>query len=121
MAWHYSQKTGTLSWISAAGIGYSGNGEGLNNPDAQQVHDVGPIPRGMWSVGKFFDDAGGKGPLVANLVPTPGTDTFGRDGFMIHGDNTRGDKSASHGCIILPHWLREVLGSSSDRVFIVDE
>ena len=26
---------------------------------------------------------------------------FGRDNFQIHGDNGKGDKSASKGCIIL--------------------
>jgi len=120
--WKYEQKSG--KFINPTGssvcIGYSGNGAGLNNPAMQQVHKVGPIPQGMYSIGTFFDDPE-KGPIVAHLTPLPGsgTDTFGRDGFMIHGDNRAANHSASEGCIILPHPIRESIMASSDRVLEV--
>src|SRR4051812_34655019 len=42
-----------------------------------------------------------KGPMTIPLTPRPGTNTFGRDLFRIHGDNKAGNHTASHGCIIL--------------------
>ncbi len=46
------------------------------------------------------------------LAPVPGTQTFGRDGFLIHGDNRRHD--ASQGCIILDRAARDRIGNSAD-------
>src|SRR5437763_1203410 len=119
--WKYEQASGKL--INPAGsvicLGYSGRGEGLNNASMQHVGGVGPIPQGAWEVGRFSDDLGGKGRLVCNLVPADGTETHGRSGFMIHGDNSHGDRSASHGCIILPRLIREQILASSDRTLEV--
>jgi len=113
--WTYNSSNGALSHNGLlAGIGYSGNGQGVNNPDMERVHNVGPIPRGIWSISSFLNDPGGKGPCVARLSPEGDTDTFGRGGFMIHGDNREVDKSASHGCIILARSLREQIASSGD-------
>jgi len=119
--WSYSQATGTFKSPggTSVGIGYSGHAQGLNNPALQQVHMVGPIPQGDWEIGQFFDDVGGKGPVVARLTPLPGTETFGRDGFMIHGDNSQVNHSASEGCVILPHVVREMVMSSHDRLLTV--
>src|SRR5882762_4348724 len=101
--WSYSVANGNLSHDGVfVGAGYSGhdNGvqNGINNPDLENVHDVGPIPRGNYTIQPFFDDTGGKGPIVAHLDPEPGTEVFARSGFMIHGDNSTGNRSASHGC-----------------------
>ena len=107
------------------GLGYSGRGAGLNNPAEQEAACVGPIPQGEWTIGRFFDDPStkanphGKGLIVAHLVPAAGTETFGRRGFMVHGDNAAGDHTASEGCIILPRVLREMLLASSDRTLTV--
>jgi len=121
MAWKYEQKSGRL--INPAGVqvcvGYSGNGKGLNNPEMQEVHKVGPIPQGKYAIGTFFDDPGGKGPIVSHLKPLEGTDIFGREGFMIHGDNQAANHSASEGCVILPHLIRENIMASRDRVLEV--
>jgi hypothetical protein len=119
--WKYKQKSGQLTNSTGSGvcIGYSGHGEGLDNPAMQRVPDIGPIPTGKYSIGTFFDDAGGKGPIVAHLTPLAETDTFGRTGFMVHGDNSGGNHSASHGCIILPHLIREAIMASSDRTLEV--
>jgi hypothetical protein len=96
------------------GFGYSGDAEHYNNTASEAVPDVGPIPRGGWSIGEFFDDPGGKGPLVARLTPKLSTQTFGRSGFMIHGDTAAMDHTASHGCIILAHNLRQQIAASGD-------
>jgi hypothetical protein len=121
MAWTYSQSTGDLMDAARSRVakGYSGHGSGLDNPAMEQVECVGPIPRGEWVIGQFFDDAGGKGPMVAHLTPAPGTETFDRSGFMIHGDNVKGDFSASEGCIVLPHVARAAVMASGDRALIV--
>ena len=37
---------------------------------------------------------------------------FNRGDFLIHGDNTKGDQSASHGCIIMPHGVRIEVGNA---------
>lgn len=113
--WTYEQRTGHLSLNGILkGTGYSGHDAGVNNPALESVHDVGPIPRGKYVIGQFFDDPGGKGPTVAHLTPVDGTHTFGRGGFMIHGDNSAGNRSASHGCIILARFLRESVRDSGD-------
>ena len=46
------------------------------------------------------------------LDPFPSNDMYGRSGFYIHGDNPRGDKSASEGCIILARPIREAVEKS---------
>jgi hypothetical protein len=81
----------------------------------QNVPELGPIPAGKWIIETFFNDPGGKGPIVAHLTPGDGTETFGRTGFMIHGDNAEVNHTASHGCIILPHFVREMIMASADR------
>jgi hypothetical protein len=121
MGWKYSQSTGKLTSPtgSVVAIGYSGRGTGLNNPAAEMQEGVGPIPRGEWTIGGFFDDVGGKGPIVARLTPAAGTETFGRSGFMVHGDNAEANHTASEGCIILPRATREMLMASGDRALTV--
>jgi hypothetical protein len=48
------------------------------------------------------------------MALTPdGHDARGRDGFLIHGDNTRHD--ASTGCVILPRDIRDQISSSGDN------
>ena len=126
--WLYQQSTGQLSYQppdSAGGgppqpiaTGYSGNGLGLNNPDRQNERDVGPIPRGTYSIGQQYNNPR-TGPATMNLDPTLGTDTLGRNAFRIHGDNSRGDQSASHGCIVLPRNIRDQINNSGDTALRV--
>jgi hypothetical protein len=40
------------------------------------------------------------------LEPDPTNEMFGRGDFLIHGDNSEGNFSASEGCIILAHDVR---------------
>jgi len=118
--WTYQQSTGKLSHDGVlVGIGYSGRENGLNNPAAQSQKALGPIPQGEWTIGAFFDDPGGKGPVVCHLMPREGTDDLGRDGFMIHGDNGHANHSASHGCIILARPYRIAIRDSADKTLIV--
>ncbi len=117
--WSYDSANGNLSHDgSFVGSGYSGHNDGvtngINNPDTEQIHDIGPIPRGNYTIQPFFDDPGGKGPIVAHLLPVAGTDDFGRSGFMIHGDNSEANHSASHGCIILARPFRQQIQASGD-------
>lgn len=122
--WEYSQSTGALYYIdecgnrSYIGAGYSGHGAGLNNPNMQDVRNTGPIPQGNWTIGRQHDSTT-LGPHVMALSAQPGTDTFGRSGFYIHGDNSRGDQSASHGCIILPRNIRDRIANSGDDELVV--
>lgn len=120
--WTYHSDTGIVEHNGVTiGRGYSGhapNGpgvapDGINNPALESDPDVGPIPRGDYTIGGFFDDLE-KGPIVANLTPLPATQTFGRSGFMIHGDNPAMDETASLGCIILAHPIRAMIASSGD-------
>jgi hypothetical protein len=111
--WTYHSETGLLEHNGVTlGRGYSGHGEGLNNSAFEAVHDVGPIPRGLWSIGSFYTDSE-KGPLACILEDKKAV-TFGRSGFMIHGDNPEADHSASHGCIILSRPLRQMIAESGD-------
>ena len=124
--WTYQQSTGQLTDPNGVlqGTGYSGGDEGkepdaIDNPKYQDVQMVGPIPQGKWTIGTFFDQVPGKGPIVAHLTPVEGTETFGRSGFMIHGDNAAANRSSSEGCIILAHPLRQMIASSDDTQLLV--
>jgi len=102
----YSQGTGSLrctddrtgaEYLSCGG--YAGTGDGRNNPDMDGQSNVGPLPRGDYTVGPAFTHAHA-GPNTRRLTPLPGTDMHGRDGMLMHGDNPRHD--ASNGCIVAP-------------------
>ncbi|HHT9114741.1 MAG TPA: tlde1 domain-containing protein [Candidatus Wunengus sp. YC65] len=122
--WEYSQSTGQLTHVdnqtgerTPAGTGYSGNGVGLNTPNMQSKPFVAlPIPQGTYDIGSATTT---KGPLTLPLTPRQSTDTFGRDQFRIHGDNSCGCQSASKGCIILRRSIREQINNSEDRILRV--
>jgi hypothetical protein len=112
--WTYRQKDGEFLHDGYfIGTGYSGTGEGRNNPDYESVRNIGPIPRGQYTIGACHDEIPGLGPCVFALIPTPSTNEFGRTDFYIHGDNMRHD--ASHGCIILGPTIRRQIEGSGDR------
>lgn len=124
----YDQKTGQMTHVLpdgsrvTVGTGYSGKGDGLNNPDEQYTPNTGPIPQGTYTIEPQRDNVTGAGhklPGSMRLDPTLDTDTHGRAGFLIHGDNSRGDNSASNGCIILPRPARNDIGGSSDHTLVV--
>ncbi len=114
--WEYNQKTGQLSHNGKPiYIGYSGHGEGLNNPYKQSIPDVGPIPVGKWFIGAPYD-SDKIGPYALPLQPHQDTDTFGRSYFRFHGDKKVGPvHQASHGCLIFPRSIREMIHESCDN------
>ena len=116
LAWTYAQKTGELlQGGECVATGYSGAGAGKNNPGMESVPNVGPIPRGDWTiVGPPFDTAN-HGPYVMRLRPTADTPTFGRSGFLLHGDSMDSPGCASQGCVIMPRSVREQVWKSGDR------
>jgi len=119
--WNFHISTG-LIFVDGMSIGaqfYSGNGVGLNNVSMERIEGVGPIPRGGWTIDRWDDVHGTKGPIVAVLSPNEGTNTFGRSEFLIHGDNGLGNHSASHGCIILSRPWREKLRETGLNQIIV--
>jgi hypothetical protein len=121
--WTYQQTTGFILNPDGEHVftGYSGAGHvaatGRNNPDMQDVVATGPIPQGTYSIGPpYFNPK--TGPTTMNLDPLPGTNTFGRSAFRIHGNNATDD--ASEGCIIhSPAGDRMSIWDSGDHVIQV--
>ena len=114
--WVFKQSTGELFHDGEVmAMGYSGRDNGKNCPDMQSVHDVGPIPCGMWHIVYLLSTTVDHGPYVLTLTPAKETNTFGRSGFLIHGESIAAPGTASHGCIILPRIVREAVWNSNDR------
>jgi hypothetical protein len=85
-AWTYAQETGELQQDGKhVSTGYSGASEGKNNPAMENVPNVGPIPRGDWTIAGPPVDSKDHGPYVLKLNPAPSTETHGRSGFLMHG------------------------------------
>lgn len=117
MPWVFEQKTGRVLFGSVfSHRAYSGGGDGQNNPALQHVHGVGPIPQGLYDIGKP-EESRVTGHYIMRLTPRPGTNTYGRGDFEWHGDNT--SHTASHGCIISPHDKREQIHESGDTLLEV--
>jgi hypothetical protein len=115
-AWTYFQKSGELAQDgNKIATGYSGAGAGKNNPEMQDVHNVGPIPQGDWTIYGPPVDTNTHGPYVLKLTAAPKTETFGRSGFLMHGDSKEHPGTASQGCIIVPRKVREQVWESGDR------
>lgn len=115
--WLYSQAIGELSREGAhVATCYSGYGDGKNQPGAQDQANIGPIPQGLWFFGTLSADPA-HGPLARHLIPASGTDTFGRSGFLLHGDSREHPGAASHGCIIAPRPARE-LAREGDELLV---
>lgn len=100
------------------GDGVPEPGEGKNDPAAQHLRGVGPIPVGMWVIGEpFFHPHAG--PYVMRLTPVSGTETYGRSGFLIHGDSKAKPGSGSHGCIVMSREMRMKIWESGDHLLSV--
>jgi hypothetical protein len=104
----YSQTTGKyfLNGVYLT-TGYSGFEQGKNNPLLQDVHNFGPIPRGVFDIGIVHDDVK-LGPCVMMLTPVQGTNVFGRTDFYEHGDDKKQPGFGSHGCIVVAYLWRMV-------------
>jgi len=80
------------------GTGFAGAPDYINNPAAQCLQDLGPLPKG-WYIMTDGDNAVTKHSI--RLTPTDGTDMCGRHSMLIHGDSIDAPGTGSQGCIIL--------------------
>jgi hypothetical protein len=123
--WVYAQRTGNMFHRLGAAVsfltkGYSGRGDGENNPAKQCESDFGPVPQGRYLI---------RPPIEFNhmqdclrLVPDPGNEMCGRSGFWIHdGVFTGPHGDTSHGCICMHHAARLVIWGSDDHELLVQE
>lgn len=119
--WKYSQTDGRLYRPDGvlAGHGYAGGDgglrpEGINNHAMQSIHNVGPLPCGIYKKSTPVEHSH-LGPLAIPLIPMDGNEMFGRSGFYMHGDRASPPKSASDGCIIMAHSVRVEFSDSSEQ------
>jgi RHS repeat-associated protein len=102
----------TTGWPYVDTTGYSGAGAGRNNPNMQDIVDVGPIPQGCWIVGAPTGSRG-TGPYSLPLTPLPGNDVFNtpRDpnSFLIHGPNANRPNDSSNGCPVIDRPSRQAI------------
>jgi hypothetical protein len=129
LRWEYAQSTGRLTYVNPTtgqrtliGTGYAGTNRnrlnGRNNPDAQHLRNNGPIPQGEWCIdGGLTNTATLRNALI--LTPRPGTNTFGRTNFRIHGEGTRRTGDSSNGCPIFNLNVRQRIANSGDNNFRV--
>jgi Protein of unknown function (DUF2778) len=123
--WIYEQKTGWLLYSAREGSselvsrGYSGSGEGKNDPAMESHPSLGPIPIGTYHIVLQPFESPAHGPCCLRLVPASTNEMFGRSGFLIHGDSIVKPGMASRGCIILPRNIRDRIIASRDPVLRV--
>jgi hypothetical protein len=77
---------------------YAGMDVGKNNVAMQGVHNIGPLPAGIYTIG-LMAIRHPLGPAMS-LTPDPGNEMFGRSGFFIHLDNPAHPGFSSDGCIV---------------------
>jgi hypothetical protein len=117
--WVYRQKTGQLFHADMlVAEGYSGFGEAKNDPLQQNRAGMGPIPQGAYAIGAESENMD-HGPVALHLLPLPPTNAFGRSGFLVHGDSKDHPGAASHGCIIVPRPIRELMRDGHDKLLVV--
>lgn len=101
--------------------GYSGAPGYINDPAAIRIVRHGPLPFGLYRILPPQRHPR-LGPVALGLEMVEGN-AFGRSGFFIHGDNAKGDRSASEGCIVLSRNARELVAAAvakgADRLLVV--
>jgi len=107
MGMEYEQATGEF-YIDGKFLakGYAGNGAHANDTASEHLEDLGPLPRGRYRM-TYIGQHPKMGPIVTRLTPMSGTEMFGRDKMLIHGDNKDLNRTGSSGCIVLPRPARE--------------
>ncbi|CAM2718558.1 unnamed protein product [Rotaria socialis] len=90
-------KTRTKFWLLNSEYVVYVSSSGFKGEKDQKKSNQGPIPEGKYTIANGCGDAHQR----CNLTPDSSNNMFGRSAFQIHGDNGKGDQSASHGCIIL--------------------
>lgn len=120
--WIYYQKSGELFHDGVLfSLGYAGRYTGKNNPDMQDVKDIGPLPCGIYRIGDAYEHPS-LGPITMNLIPDAANEMFGRADFRIHGDSKKEPGMASHGCMCQPPAARmkiDQLAKEGDRMLEV--
>ena len=124
--WIFDRSTGEIIWVPEAppkghnknefgpwppevvGGGYSGQ-PGHQDPSQDGEHDLGPIPKGNYKIGRKRSNK--KRHNYFPLTPVAGTDMHGRDGMLIHGDNPAHPGESSTGCIVTSGDVRDVISS----------
>lgn len=93
---------------------YAGRSRHINRASSDHLKGLGPLPGGEYRlVGPQIHPR--LGPIAFRLNPYLGNDMKGRGDFWIHGDNSKMDRSASSGCIILARRHRLVIADSRAR------
>ncbi|PIT17208.1 tlde1 domain-containing protein [Snodgrassella alvi] len=116
MPWTYSQSTGELKHNGKFIVkGYSGKGLGKDNPKMESVSNIGPIPKGKYTMIDLIQRHPHTGAYSIRLQPAPYNKMHGRSGFLIHGDSIKNPGTASNGCIILDRIYREQMWNSNDK------
>lgn len=120
MTWVYEQDTGILSHNGQfVAKGYAGKDAGKNNAQMEGTPNIGPLPKGQYSIiGHPFNHPH-TGAYSIRLQPMAGNIMYGRSGFLIHGDSIKQPGSASNGCIIIPLFIRQKIWSSGDKLLEV--
>lgn len=114
--WVFEQSSGRMSDSLGRTLadGYAGNGAGKNNPAMQNVHQVGPLPVGLYTI-LAPEEGHPTGPYTLPLVPDATNVMFGRSEFRIHGDSLESPGNASDGCIVMPPEARRHIWESGDH------
>ena len=124
----YAQSSGRLRYLPTGGtslrplaVGYAGRESGLNDPSSDHKKGIGPLPKGRYTIQRRLHPRFAAPAFY--LAPEAGNFMHGRSGFWIHGDNAAGDRSASHGCIVLDRSarvrLRELLIEGVEATLVV--
>jgi lipoprotein-anchoring transpeptidase ErfK/SrfK len=115
----YSQTSGEMRTATGQllGTGYGGHGPGINNPAMQTVHNVGPLPQGVYAIHAPVTDPH-LGPYAMALTPDPANEMFGRSGFYIHADEKAnpGKRLASSGCIVMSNEARVAIWKAGNQL-----
>lgn len=119
--WIYSQTSGTI-WCPAGrevAIGYSGFGQAKNKPDMETEANLGPIPRGMYEMGKPCHSTR-VGPDAIPLTPCQHK-AHGRTNLFIHGDSKSAPGTISKGCLVANKYVRTRMIVEQYKLLLVIE
>ena|ERR1700677_5103240 len=126
----YSQTEG--SWfdenshiiVSGCESGNDNMGKDMNNPLSQCIHDRGPLPRGMYSIGTLEYQNAVKS-MGCVLSPEIENNMCGRSGFFLHLRNLQhkapdGTNASSDGCITFGSLAElEIIANRPEKQFTV--
>lgn len=88
----------------------------MNNSDCQYMEDAGPLPWGVYSIGR---DNGRMEALSLPLRPIPGTPDNGRPGgYYLHGCRRPGPV-CPQGSVVVPRPARQTVNDSDGGTLMV--